>query len=88
MLFNQTNHILLLTQHEVIQHLVAHSDLGGTAIQFVVNDTVVNAVQAEVHQTGQNGLAVFCDQKVFQMVVAQRRELNVNLTDNTDLLWA
>ena len=46
---------------------------------------VEDPVHAEVDQTGQYRLGSLAEQKFFQIVVAERRELNVDLTDNADL---
>ena len=77
----------LLAEHKLVHHLVDGGGFAVAAVQLVVDDRVVDAVQAEVHQTGQHRLAAFAEQEFLQTVVAERRELDVDLTDNTDQLF-
>ena len=52
----------------------------------MVDDRVVDAVQTEIHQAGQDGLTAFGEQELLQTVVAEGRELDVDLTDDADEL--
>ena len=78
----------LLAEHKLVHHLVDGGGFAVAAVQLVVDDRVVDAVQTEVHQTGQHGLAAFAEQEFFQTVVAERRELDVDLTDNADQFFS
>ncbi len=51
----------------------------------MVDDCVVQAVQAEIQQPRKYRFAPFGDQEIFQMVVAKRGELYINLADNANL---
>ena len=84
-LLDNTDHILLLIQQEPIHRLHHCRALDGTSVQLKVNDAVVNAVQAEIHQACQNRLGTFTQQEFFQIVIAQRGELDINLAYNANL---
>ena len=77
----------LLAEHKLVHHLVDGGGFAVAAVQLVVDDRVVDAVQAEVHQTGQHRLAAFAEQKLLEAVVAEWRELDVDLTDDADQLF-
>ena len=86
-LFHHFDDIGLLAEHKLVHHLVDGGGFAVAAVQLVVDDRVVDAVQAEVHQTGQHRLAALAEQEFFQTVVAERRELDVDLTDDADQLF-
>ena len=78
--------VSLLGEHKLIDHFVDHRGFGIAAVQIVVDDRIVDAVQTEIHQAGQDGLTAFGEQELLQTVVAEGRELDIDLTDDADEL--
>ncbi len=59
-----------------------------SAVKLDVFQAVVNFEQCKIHQAGHVDFAVLLAQKIFQVVVAERRIFYVDFTDNADFdLW-
>ena len=48
---------------------------------------LIDTIQTEIQQSRQHRLRALAKQELFQIVISERRELDVNLSDNADLLF-
>ena len=82
---NQPNHVALASAQEAVDPPHHSSLRSADAVQLAVKFRVVRAVQQKVKQSRTDDLAALGQQKLLQIVVAQRRVFDIDFSDDADL---
>ena len=82
--FHQLRKGLLHADQDVLRQREERKGQGMTVIVAMIDLCVLQAVQAEVGHTAEHRLKAFLNEEIFQMVIAQRGILHVDLPDDPD----